>query len=84
MFDGKKVLHYRITTKENKHYVRSGEKFDTVADLVEHLKADSTGIAVALEHTVPKAGAKAVVISRFNTRRKAELFMQCRLTTPGN
>lgn len=64
MFDGKKVLHYRITTKENKHYVRSGEKFDTVADLVEHLKADSTGIAVALEHTVPKAGAKAVVISK--------------------
>lgn len=67
--DGSKVVHYRINKVDEGFNIGPTRNFPTIQDLIAHYRSNADGIACALTDTVPKAHAKAVVISKAAEKR---------------
>eukprot|EP00036_Acanthoecidae_sp_10tr_P010434 CAMPEP_0182922166 /NCGR_PEP_ID=MMETSP0105_2-20130417/4623_1 /TAXON_ID=81532 ORGANISM="Acanthoeca-like sp., Strain 10tr" /NCGR_SAMPLE_ID=MMETSP0105_2 /ASSEMBLY_ACC=CAM_ASM_000205 /LENGTH=604 /DNA_ID=CAMNT_0025059763 /DNA_START=137 /DNA_END=1951 /DNA_ORIENTATION=+ len=64
LFDSQ-VAHYRI----NQHpdgtcFIRAKQIFTSIPELIEHHKQRTSGLPVILSYCIPKAGKRAVVISK--------------------
>lgn len=64
LYDGK-VAHYRINEgSDGRFFIRHKQTFGSIPELIEHHRANSSGLPMPLSHIVPKAHAKALVISK--------------------
>lgn len=64
IFDGK-VAHYRINEgSDGKFFIRQKQTFESIPDLITHHQSHTSGLPMVLSNIVPKAHAKALVISK--------------------
>lgn len=59
------VAHYRINqNSDGTCYIRAKQTFNSIPELIEHHQQHHSGLPVLLEYVIPKAGKRAVVISK--------------------
>eukprot|EP00037_Helgoeca_nana_P025820 m.286305 g.286305 ORF g.286305 m.286305 type:complete len:602 (+) comp27051_c0_seq1:325-2130(+) len=63
LFDSQ-VAHYRINQNEEGCFIRAKQIFESIPELIEHHKGRTSGLPVILSYCIPKAGKRAVVISK--------------------
>eukprot|EP00035_Acanthoeca_spectabilis_P021746 m.439974 g.439974 ORF g.439974 m.439974 type:complete len:604 (+) comp18449_c0_seq1:201-2012(+) len=64
LFDSQ-VAHYRINQNpDGSCFIRAKQIFTSIPELIEHHKGRTSGLPVLLTYCIPKAGKRAVVISK--------------------
>lgn len=59
------VAHYRINQNpDGSCFIRAKQIFTSIPELIEHHKGRTSGLPVLLTYCIPKAGKRAVVISK--------------------
>lgn len=58
------MAHYRINQNEEGCFIRAKQIFESIPELIEHHKGRTSGLPVILSYCIPKAGKRAVVISK--------------------
>lgn len=64
LMDSGKVVHYRINESEKGVGIGPSKLFPTIQEMIAHYRRKSEGIACLLTNTIPKAHAKAMIISK--------------------
>lgn len=72
LMDAGKVIHYRINESDKGVCIGPGRQFDTIQLMIENYRKKADGIPCQLKNTIPKAHAKAMIISK-ETEKKWEL-----------
>eukprot|EP00038_Savillea_parva_P008563 m.177738 g.177738 ORF g.177738 m.177738 type:complete len:603 (-) comp14407_c0_seq1:150-1958(-) len=64
LFDSQ-VAHYRINQNpDGSCFIRAKQLFPSIPELIKHHQGRTSGLPVVLTHCIPKAGKRAVVISK--------------------